>query len=63
MNIKAAKELSKKIIDKEVNFYSPEQIETYTRLTFYLFIYDDTNLNTMLNKFNNLDFKDYNTWT
>ena len=62
MNIETAKKLADFFTANEIDFYSPEQIETYAKVAFYLFIHDE-DLSVMLSKFDNLEFKDYNTWT
>ena len=62
MNIETAKKLADFFTANEIDFYSPEQIETYSKVAFYLFIHDE-DLRVILSKFDNLEFKDYNTWT
>ena len=62
MNVKAAKELAKEFALKEVDFYAPKQVELYAKVAFYLFIYGE-DLSLILNKFDRLEFKDYDTWS
>lgn len=61
MNIETAKKLAEHFAINEVDFYSPEQIETYSKAAFYLFIHGE-DLSSMLKQFNHLQFKDYTTW-
>lgn len=62
MNIKTAKKLACDFANNEIDFYSPEQIETFSKVAFYLFIYDE-DLSLLLDRFDYLEFKDYRTWT
>lgn len=62
MNIETAKKLAEDFVINEIDFYSPEQIETYSKVAFYLFIHNE-DLSLMLKKFDHLQFKDYTTWT
>lgn len=57
------KDLAKKLNSMNKNYYDPEFIELFTKLAYYLYLFDDENLKLLLNDFTTFEFINYNTWT
>ncbi|MET3047529.1 MULTISPECIES: DUF6707 family protein [Flavobacterium] len=56
---KLAKELN--LMNKD--YYNPEFIEPFTKLAYYLYLFNDENLKLLLEDFNTFEFINYDTWS